>query len=512
MILQLIILFLNIALHANFLKLKHHKILPKMSIAKSHPANAFKYFTPDRLIELPKIEGLGAKFRQMYTLKSSIKCHVLSDLHADTEKSQQWCHKNCICEDSAAFNILILPGDVGSEMEKIESIFMLLVDRYDLVCYIPGNHEAWKRGENSSDSVQKLVKVVQCAKRCGVMVNPLRLTLSKEDGSVGLSVVILPLHAWYHSGWDCEPELTHPAYIAGEEALPFQRKWGDFSLCSWPIDIVTHDRFASTSEDSTALAESFGLLNEPFLYPLPHIQQKHDSPNGSPAARSTSNSEVPVAETKSYENEKKATIFGFAKEVVCKRPVANTTHTPAIKLGSPYIKESDTVISFSHFLPRQELCPEKRFLIEPLLAKVVGSDPLEEQIRRLQPHIHLFGHTHIPIDMELEGIRYIQWPLGYTREADRQCAPVYSSSPLMFFDSALGAGSTGIPSDLASTQTAWSRYYRANERTPNITDDLAPWVLERIEKYSGFVYSKMKRETESAMNQEETGQMVSNPI
>ena len=28
------------------------------------------------------------------------------------------------------------------------------------------------------------------------------------------------------------------------------------------------------------------------------------------------------------------------------------------------------VISFSHFLPRQELCPEKRFLIEPNLPKV----------------------------------------------------------------------------------------------------------------------------------------------
>jgi len=31
---------------------------------------------------------------------------------------------------------------------------------------------------------------------------------------------------------------------------------------------------------------------------------------------------------------------------------------------------STVVISFSHFLPRQELCPEKRFLIEPNLTKV----------------------------------------------------------------------------------------------------------------------------------------------
>jgi hypothetical protein len=44
------------------------------------------------------------------------------------------------------------------------------------------------------------------------------------------------------------------------------------------------------------------------------------------------------------------------------------------------VKESDTIISFSHFLPRQELCPEKRFLLEALLARVVGSDPLEAQV------------------------------------------------------------------------------------------------------------------------------------
>ena len=84
------------------------------------------------------------------------------------------------------------------------------------------------------------------------------------------------------------------------------------------------------------------------------------------------------------------------------------------------------------------------------------------------------------------------------READRQCAPVYSSSPLMFYDSTLGAGNFGIPSNLPSLHTVWSRYYRANVRQPEITDELAPWVLERIEKYSGFVYSKLRRDVENA--------------
>ena len=53
-------------------------------------------------------------------------------------------------------------------------------------------------------------------------------------------------------------------------------------------------------------------------------------------------------------------------------------------LNEPFLSTAprieETVISFSHFLPRQELCPEKRFLIEPMLSKVIGSDYLRRQV------------------------------------------------------------------------------------------------------------------------------------
>ena len=82
--------------------------------------------------------------------------------------------------------------------------------------------------------------------------------------------------------------------------------------------------------------------------------------------------------------------------------------------------DSCDVISFSHFLPRGDLLPEKRFLRVPFLvkpeivlefmrswfllqSKICGSDFLNERLLRLKPDIHVFGHTHIAWDITLDG-------------------------------------------------------------------------------------------------------------
>lgn len=121
-------------------------------------------------------------------------------------------------------------------------------------------------------------------------------------------------------------------------------------------------------------------------------------------------------------------------------------------------------------------------MIEPLLATVVGSDVLESQVRRLQPDVHLFGHTHIPIDLTVDGLRYIQWPLGYSREAQKQCAPVHKQGLLMVFNSDLGDGTSGIPPHSPSLYIDWTKHYsKPDARDPSNTTDLAPWVIARME-------------------------------
>lgn len=79
------------------------------------------------------------------------------------------------------------------------------------------------------------------------------------------------------------------------------------------------------------------------------------------------------------------------------------------------------IITFSHFVPRQELCPEKRMLFYPKLPKIIGSDCLERRIRSIHgtegdgSACHVFGHTHFCWDAVIDGVRYVQAPLAYPR-------------------------------------------------------------------------------------------------
>ena len=75
------------------------------------------------------------------------------------------------------------------------------------------------------------------------------------------------------------------------------------------------------------------------------------------------------------------------------------------------------VISFSHFLPRLDVMPaaipEHRRKVYPVL----GSARLDHQIRKLQPAIHVYGHSHVNQAIEIDGIRYMNNAYATPKEA-----------------------------------------------------------------------------------------------
>lgn len=126
---------------------------------------------------------------------------------------------------------------------------------------------------------------------------------------------------------------------------------------------------------------------------------------------------------------------------------------------------------------------------------MAGCDyPCHSQVAALRPTLHVFGHTHIPIDLTLDPdptgsnrsgtvssrsrthqTRFLQWPLGYPKEHRRQTAAVAARGPLLVWrsDGAVGPAATGAGGGVPSSQS----YGFADGATPGAANGAAAEML-----------------------------------
>jgi len=84
--------------------------------------------------------------------------------------------------------------------------------------------------------------------------------------------------------------------------------------------------------------------------------------------------------------------------------------------NSPFASEDDRkIISFSHFVPRNDLLPASGRTMD-LLRPVMGSDAIDVYIRKLGSSMHIYGHYHVNRRSERDNILYINNALGYPSE------------------------------------------------------------------------------------------------
>ncbi len=76
----------------------------------------------------------------------------------------------------------------------------------------------------------------------------------------------------------------------------------------------------------------------------------------------------------------------------------------------------DTVITFSHFLPRIDVMPGFIPNEGRLLYPVLGTSRLDAQLRRLGSQLHVYGHSHVRRDVTIDGVSYVNNAFGYPSE------------------------------------------------------------------------------------------------
>ncbi|WP_136658824.1 metallophosphoesterase [Nitratireductor sp. XY-223] len=89
-----------------------------------------------------------------------------------------------------------------------------------------------------------------------------------------------------------------------------------------------------------------------------------------------------------------------------------------IALNEPVPRPSrPVVITFSHFMPRIDLMPSFAPPRARMLFPVLGTELLDEQIRRAGASIHIYGHSHINRRTVRDGVLYVNNAFGYPNES-----------------------------------------------------------------------------------------------
>ncbi len=95
---------------------------------------------------------------------------------------------------------------------------------------------------------------------------------------------------------------------------------------------------------------------------------------------------------------------------------------PGVTAHFTYLNEpvlgtrNETIISFSHFLPRIDVMPDTVPIDKRMIYPVLGTSRLERQIRQLRSSVHVYGHSHVNQQVTIDGVWYVNSAFGYPSE------------------------------------------------------------------------------------------------
>ena len=345
-----------------------------------------------------------------------------------------------ICGESFARDAVVVAGDVSDDLQTLETTLALFTEKFAHVFFTPGNHDLWIRAKSLSRD-------------------------RTHDDSLKKLAAVLRL-------CDALGVHTRPKLLGGGGGGKTETET-ETAPAVWVVPVLSWYHASFDTEPDVGVDV---LPPEEVMSDFKRCEWPEDMD--------------PTTEDVAAALDAMNDILGWG------------TFVDALKRGSD-AERNAKLITFSHFLPRLELCPEKRMLFYPNLPKAVGSDYVYRRIRDLavagagdgdaspREHVHLFGHTHFGWDASHEHIRYVQAPISYPHEWRRRPGSLTigpDARGAMFDRSA--AASDATPSDAPlciwngagfspPMSSRWSDYYKTNAREPDNTE-LAWWVKENL--------------------------------
>ncbi|KAL7509399.1 hypothetical protein ACHAXN_006403 [Cyclotella atomus] len=412
--------------------------------------------TESEEVDLPSIHHRRfCKFRaEAYHAPHIERILLLSDLHCDYEANRKWLEN--ICSQTNNDTMILIAGDVSHNLSILQWTFQTLKQSFGEVAFAPGNHDLWLDKPRKhkpiatkldlDDEVRSGPKISDAGDGCTNSIDKLEKVLQLcADEDVRVGPIKIENKDTQSALW-VVPLLSW--YHQSFDSEPAIENWGGIPSAK---KVVADYRRSIWPEPLSPLDDSLAL----FLDQLNDIMLDFDS-------------------------------------------IANEME---LHHGS-----TTSLLTFSHFLPRIDLIPEKRYLTLPTLHSCMGSTFLESRLRNLQSqlvnhhsdntylqHLHAFGHSHISWDQELDRVRYVHVPLAYPKEWEQRRRSLEIGTmhgeisqdrfPVCIWEKQSSGGANGFPSEWLGGW--WSKYYNIMERQPHRNTELAPWAARRYRKLPG---------------------------
>jgi len=283
--------------------------------------------------------------------------YAISDLHVDYQANldfvQSW------SSEKYRNDCLIVAGDVTDNLKLLQQVLCSLKTKFAEVTFVPGNHELWIRPkEQNRDSISKFRRIISLCAKMGVHTTPFKFCSTSID-AVHQDVWLVPLHSWYSTPEDDLLDtlyMRHPAIKDNAETS--NTMWMDNHMCKWP------------SLRGQTKSQTFSSLNEKYLdvhYDAPVITFSHMVP-------------------------RKDLIKGDGDD---KLKVNQERHRCGLEDAPAPATVGMPGFNFTRY---------------------AGSSTIDRQARKVQSHVHVYGHQHRNRDRVIDGVRYVSHCLGQVKE------------------------------------------------------------------------------------------------
>ena len=181
---------------------------------------------------------------------------AISDVHIDYQENFD--QLRAFANGGRGSDAIIVAGDASDRMDRLQDLFEMLVASFQLVLFVPGNHELWLRRSQFADSLEKFYAIQALCSSTGVCTQPAQFGHYQK-------VWLVPLLSWY----DDKDQPHSSLYIEKDYAEDrTDELWSDFVQTRWPSDMGP-------------LAQWFAQQNETWLeqdYDHPVISFSHFLP------------------------------------------------------------------------------------------------------------------------------------------------------------------------------------------------------------------------------------------